>query len=323
MPRYVATTPTRIDLAGGTIDLYPLSAFMGGTLTVNLAIDIACRAEVTTRDDGRFRLRSEDGGASLELGSRAELDGFRGGSPLDLLVEALQFWGPATGLDVTTRNLAPRGSGLGASSALLIALLGALGKLGGREPWRDGRELCQWAAAIEAKHIQVPTGLQDYYAAVFGGPLAIEFGLAGPRPAPIEPAGGFLEWFEASVQVFFTGEPHFSGAPNWAVLKRYVDGDAGTRECLRAIAAIAPRMREAVAKGDRDAFTELLGAEWEARKRLAEGVTTPRLERIIAAARGAGALAAKACGAGGGGCLVVVAPEGRGEPVAAAAAGEG
>jgi D-glycero-alpha-D-manno-heptose-7-phosphate kinase len=159
MPRLVATTPTRIDLAGGTIDLYPLSAFLGGTTTVNMAIDVECRAELATRSDGRFVLRSEDAGAALEIGSFRELEDFGGGSPLDLCVEALRFWRPSTGLELTTRSRAPRGSGLGASSALLIAVLGALRKLEGRGGDFDDK-LCDWAAAIEAKHLQVPTGLR-------------------------------------------------------------------------------------------------------------------------------------------------------------------
>jgi D-glycero-alpha-D-manno-heptose-7-phosphate kinase len=316
--RITATTPTRIDLAGGTVDLYPLSAFLGGTTTVNLAIDLECRAVVTEREDGRYRFRSEDGGAVLEIESADALRGWLGGSPLDLLVEAVAFWRPSCGLDVTTRNAAPRGSGLGASSALLIALLGALRALESKGGDYDFM-MCQWAAAIEAKHIQVPTGYQDYHAAMYGGPLAIDYSLWGAKPEKLEPAAGFLEWFERSVQLFFTGEPHFSGAPNWAVLRAYVEKDATTQECLRTIARIALAMREAVRAGDRDRFTALLADEWEARKRLADGVTTPGLERIIAAALGAGARAAKACGAGGGGCLVVVAPEERALAVAAAA----
>jgi len=318
MRTITATTPTRIDLAGGTVDLYPLSAFLGGTTTVNLAIDVECRCELRTREDGRFHFRSIDGESALEIESAAALQAWPGGSHLDLLVEAARFWRPSVGLDVTTKNLAPRGSGLGASSALLIALLGALRTLEGRGGDTDDK-LCDYAAAIEAKHIQVPTGYQDYHAAMFGGPLAIDYTLWGPRFEKIAPAGDFLGWFERSVRLFFTGEPHFSGAPNWAILKRYVEKEERTQQNLRQIAALALEMRDAVRAGDAGAFTSLLGREWEARKTLAEGVTTPGLERIIAAAKGAGALAAKACGAGGGGCLVVVAPEDRGAAVSAAA----
>ena len=136
-----------------------------------------------------------------------------------------------------TKNLAPRGSGLGASSALLIAMLGALRALSPRPGADDPARLCQWAGAIEAKLLQVPTGLQDYFAALLGGPLAIRFSLAGPLPGPIEPANDFLAWFEESALLFFTGEPHFSGAPNWAVLRRYV-----TRRVFNAF--VAPGARQ-------------------------------------------------------------------------------
>lgn len=316
-----ATTPARIDLAGGTIDLYPLSAFLGGTTTVNAAIEIRSHARLATRGDGRLRLASEDLGAHLEFDSLDALGRHEGGSPLDLIVEVLRFWRPRTGLDVTTRNEAPKGSGLGASSALLVALLGGLRALESRDVSDD--RLVDWAAAIEAKLLEVPTGKQDYYAALLGGPLAIEFGLGGPRAERLATPPAFREFLERSLLLFFTGEPHFSGAPNWAVLKRYVDGDEETRRRLRAIATIALDMRRACEAGDEGAFVRLLDAEWEERKGLAAGVTTPRLEAIIAAARWGGAIAAKACGAGGGGCLVVVAPPGAREAVGRAAAEEG
>ncbi len=302
----VAEAPARIDLAGGTVDLYPLCAFLGGTWTVNAAIEIRSRAAIRARSDGRFRIESEDLGAAAEFDSLAALDAHAGTSPLDLLVETLRFWRPPGGADVIARNRAPKGSGLGASSALLVAVLGGLRALEGRDV--PDERLVDWAAAIEARVLQVPTGKQDYYAALFGGPLAIEFALAGPRPERIAPPAPFLDALERSLLLFFTGEPHFSGAPNWAILKRYVDGDAGVRRRLARISEIARHMRDALARGDLDAFPRLLAEEWEERKGLAPEVTTARLEAIVEAARAAGALAAKACGAGGGGCLVVFAP---------------
>jgi D-glycero-alpha-D-manno-heptose-7-phosphate kinase len=321
MRAVVAETPARVDLAGGTVDIYPLNAFLGGTFTVNAAIEIRSRAAIERRTDGRFRLESEDLGAILDFPSFEALEAYEGGSPLDLVVEALRFWRPKGGLDVRTRNAAPKGSGLGASSALLVAILGGLRALDIREIPDD--RLVDFAAAIEAKLLQVPTGKQDYYAALFGGPLAIEFALSGPRAEPLSPPAGFLDRLERSLLLFFTGEPHFSGAPNWAVLKRYVDGDAGVRRRLRRISKIARSMRDAIAGGDILGFIRLLAAEWEERKGLAPEVTTPQIERIIEAAAAAGAPAAKACGAGGGGCLLLFAPPERHGPVLDAAAREG
>jgi D-glycero-alpha-D-manno-heptose-7-phosphate kinase len=326
-----AETPARIDLAGGTVDLYPLNAFLGGTWTVNAAIEVRSRVVLAPRPDGAFRIASEDLGERLELPSFEAVLAHPRGSALDLVLEALRFWRPRAGLEVTTRNEAPKGSGLGASSALLVALLGGLRALEGSPHGGDGstarevadERLVDWAAAIEAKLLQVPTGKQDYYAALLGGPLAIEFALAGPRPERLAPRAGFLEDLERATLLYFTGEPHFSGAPNWAVLKRYVDGDPGTRRRLERIAAIARAMKGAVEGGDLALVARLLGEEWEERKGLAEGVSTPQLERIIERARAAGAMAAKACGAGGGGCLVVIAPPERRAAVDEAARGEG
>jgi D-glycero-alpha-D-manno-heptose-7-phosphate kinase len=246
------------------------------------------------------------------------------------LIEALDFWAPKTGLEIATKNDAPKGSGLGASSALLVAILGGLRALGGEPPrWPypaeeiDDDRFVDWCSRIEAKLLQVPTGKQDYYAALCGGPLAIRFGLVGPDVGKLAPPPGFLDAFERSTLLYFTGEPHFSGAPNWNMLKAYVEGTGDTRARLARISGIAASMIPALESGDLGAVARLLGEEWEQRRGLAEGVSTPQLERIIAGAREAGAWSAKACGAGGGGCLIVMGPPERRDAITAAAAREG
>ena len=106
----------------------------------------------------------------------------------------------------------------------------------------------------------------------------------------------------------YTGEPRNSGTNNWDITKRHIDGDRHVFDCFERIRDTAAAMREALTSGDWDATARCLATEWENRKRLAPGVTTPAIDGLIARAMAAGAPAAKVCGAGGGGCLFCLAP---------------
>jgi D-glycero-alpha-D-manno-heptose-7-phosphate kinase len=321
-----AEAPCRVDLAGGTLDLYPLSAMLGGTTTVNAAISVMTRTSLRARDDAAIVLRARDLGEEVRYTSLVSLDDrlhVEPDAPLALLAQAVRFWEPDRGLELETESDAPKGSGLGASSALLISVLGALravfGAPGGDDgPVPDAAALCRFAAAIEARHLQVPTGTQDYLAALHGGPLALRFGLGGTRIERDLPERS-VSWLADHLLVIYSGAAHFSGAPNWAVLKRYVDGDGGTAHRLRAIDAVAHRMWAALEAGDPEVMPTLVREEWELRRGLADEVSTPELERLLDALRGAGALAAKACGAGGGGSVLALAPPAHHEAVLAAA----
>src|SRR4051794_23156757 len=126
-----ATAPCRIDLAGGTLDIWPLYLFLDGGLTVNIGIDLYSRVRIRPREDQRIHLRSIDTGAELEAPS---VDDLPLGGPLDLLARAVRFYRPSGGIDLTSENAAPKGSGLGASSALLICLSGALNAYNEADP---------------------------------------------------------------------------------------------------------------------------------------------------------------------------------------------
>ena len=115
--RVTATVPMRIDLAGSTLDVYPLYIFEGGGLTVNAAIDIQARASVETRSDARIVVRSEDLDLTEEIPSLDDMDLL---GELALVKRALHYYRPEMGLDIGVSSQAPKGSGLGASSALLI-----------------------------------------------------------------------------------------------------------------------------------------------------------------------------------------------------------
>jgi D-glycero-alpha-D-manno-heptose-7-phosphate kinase len=207
------------------------------------------------------------------------------------------------GATLRTRSESPAGAGIAGSSALTIACCGALAR------WRgwilDDEQLLQIAMNIECQTIRVPTGVQDYRPALYGGVAAIELGVNAVRRVAIEVDAAALE---QRIVLAYTGAPRNSGTNNWEVFKRHLDGDSAVFDCFERIRDTALAMRTALRDGNWDEVGRQLNVEWENRKRLAPGVSTPEIDTLIAGAMAAGATAAKVCGAGGGGCLICYGP---------------
>ena len=305
-----ATTPTRIDLAGSTLDLYPLYLFLEGGVTDNTAVDWYSRVRIETREDAEIHLRSEDMNTELVAES---IDALPLDKELSLVARVVKFYAPATGVNVRTNSAAPHGSGIGASSSLLIALSGALDRINGTK--LDPRLFVEYGANLEAQVIAIPTGKQDYLAALYGGVNAFHFGVNGWERESLVTEEDKLRTLEQRIVLSFTGESHFSGTNNWSMIKNFIEGAGDTRDFLREIGDIARHMREAVLAFDLDTVAELLDREWQCRKGLAEGVTTPQIEKLVAAAQSEGGLASKIMGAGGGGCMITIVAEGKREAV--------
>lgn len=297
-----ATVPTRIDLAGGTLDVYPLYLFENGGLTINAAVNVYGHVTVEARPDAQIRIYSEDSGAEEVSASLIEMPM---GGELDLVKKALRFYKPRRGLNVTVCSEAPRGSGLGTSSALLMALSGALNEIESLN-LSKGR-LIDLGANIEAQVIGVPTGKQDYFPPLFGGVCSIWFDVEGHRVERLDEGSDLIDRLNERLMLTFTNINRFSGATNWAVLKRYIDREGDTVAHLRRIKEVALAMRQSLVVGDLDEFSRLLAVEWENRRALAERVTTSEIDGMIAAAEAKGARASKLCGAGGGGCMITYA----------------
>jgi len=121
----------------------------------------------------------------------------------------------------------------------------------------------------------------------------------------------------------YTGAPRNSGTNNWDITNRHIDGDRHVFDCFERIRDTANELRFALARGDWDNVGRQIALEWDNRKRLAPGVTTPMIDALIAGAVAAGATAAKVCGAGGGGCLFCYGPPDRRSTIAESLAGGG
>jgi len=301
--RIVSTAPSRIDLAGGTLDIYPIYLIEEGAYTVNAAITLGSYVVVETDVCRGVRIVSEDLGEELSAPSAESLPL---GGPLDLLVRGVRFYGVPEGTLITARNLPPPGSGIGASSSLLIALSAALCRLNGLNP--DTDRLVDIAFQLETQNLRYPTGKQDYYAAACGGINAIWFGPGGPRVERLGPDPDFAKALRSQTLLVDTGRSRASASVNWDMLRNYVEDRGDTRERMRRIRQVAYEMKQALEGRDLEAVARLLAEEWEARRGLADTVTSDEGDRIMAAAAAAGATAWKFCGAGGGGCMVIMAP---------------
>ena len=234
--RVEAQAPTRIDLAGGTIDIWPLYLLHEHPLTVNAAIDLSARVVVEARTGEAIEVISADRDCRFAADSVKDLVAKIGSAPEELalvvrLAAHFLSGGQAEsgvprngGCRITTDCSVPAGSGLGGSSALGIALASALNcYVGGR---LSRERILPLTRAIETQTLRIPTGEQDYHPALDGGPLALHYTVEGTRVERL--AVDTAAMLERTVLVY-TGTSRSSGLSNWDMLKRHLDGDFSFR----------------------------------------------------------------------------------------------
>jgi len=315
--RIATSAPTRIDLAGGTIDIWPIYLFHDEAATLNAAISLRAHVTVESRSGGEtdlVELRSVDAGRQISARHWSELDPAGELSLLSLTARHYRV----ERVTVTTRGESPSGAGIAGSSALTIALCAALARLTGASMNPD--DLLEVAMNIECQTIHAPTGVQDYRPAMYGGIAAIELRADGVRRVALDVDPSELE---RRIVLAYTGAPRRSATNNWEIVKRHIDGDPQIFDCFERIRDTAVAMRSALLRSDWDEVGRQIATEWENRKRLASGVTTPTIEDLMRRASVAGATAAKVCGAGGGGCLFCFGPPSARPAIVRALAGGG
>jgi D-glycero-alpha-D-manno-heptose-7-phosphate kinase len=308
----LAQAPCRADLAGSTMDLWPLYLFHPGAVTVNFAVSILATCRITPLRGKEIHLRSLDGRREERFGGLDELCRARKYHH-PLAARLVSFFRPEQGLRIETNSESPAGAGIAGSSALMIATTAALARFTGRRLSREQMRVL--AQNVEAQLINVPTGCQDYYPALYGGVSAIELEPDGIHRCAIPvPA----EEIEARFVLAYTGAPRQSGINNWEVFKSHIDGEAKVFRNFARITEIACAMRAALTRPDWNEVGRLLAEEWKLRRTNAPGISTSLIEKLITAARRNGGIAAKVCGAGGGGCVVFYVEKGAKQRVAEA-----
>jgi len=311
-----SSAPTRVDLAGGTIDIWPLYLFHPGASTVNFALSLRARCRIETRDDGRIVLESRDRKVVFETDLSA-IEDLLQEERIELVSKLVHFFKPTTGFHLIAESEVPAGAGLGGSSALAIACIGALNRLVGN---RYGeRKFVTIAANIESTVIRVPAGFQDYYPPLHGAVSCLHY-----RPDGIEREALNIntQELERRIAICYTGEPRLSGINNWEIFKRHIDGDPELFELFDGIRDSAQRVREALLADDWAEVSATMRHAYPNRKRLASGITTPQMDLLVEKALANGAEAAKVCGAGGGGCIAFLCTAGKRAGVERALAAE-
>jgi D-glycero-alpha-D-manno-heptose-7-phosphate kinase len=300
----ITTAPCRTDLAGGTLDIWPLYLFHTGAVSVNVAVNVLTRCKITPRSGRKIVLRSRDTGRHERFAGLDELlaaNTYRH----PLAAHLIRFFKPAAGFTLETQSESPAGAGISGSSALMIATSAALARFVERK--LDLEQIRILAQNVEAQLIRVPTGCQDYYPAMYGGVSAVHLEADGIRWEPVPVS---LDQIDQRFVLFYTGAPRQSGINNWEVFKQHIDGDKHVMRNFEEISRIAQAMHRALAEAQWDAVESLMREEWKLRRTNAPGITTPLIDKLIAAAMQQGARAAKVCGAGGGGCVIVFIEKG-------------
>lgn len=302
-------SPTRVDLAGGTLDLWPLYNFVQDACTVNVAIDIWTSCEIKKNNGLEIKIESLDLKKKWEF---ADWGAFSASTDGGLLFYKTIFRSFETdfkklghGFHLITSSQSPIGGGLGGSSSLVISTLKALHKLLQLDI-PSPLKLVHLAHNIEAEMLRTPTGTQDYFPAVGGGLNIIDYSsqemalkVQSLEGTPL--ADNFL--------LVYTGHSHHSGLNNFEVMKGAVSGNAKVLEALNRIKDIAVELKECVQSNSWTKLPELFRREYEARIQLTPAFSSPEIEKLNRICIEAGAHAVKICGAGGGGCVLVwVAP---------------
>lgn len=298
--RIASRAPTRIDLAGGTLDIWPLYLHHPGAVTVNCAITRYARCVLQPHPGSAIELVSLDTRRRERFSSLPALERARA-YRLPLLAHLVRYFQPRRGFTLTTTSEAPAGAGIGGSSAMGIAICAALDRLTG-----TGLRRVEWIHLVrdaEATVIGVPTGTQDHYPPAFGGAAALRL---EPGCERREPLAVNLRELERRLVLCYTGEPRQSGINNWEVFQAHQNGSRLVRRNFDRISAIAQAIRGALEGNRWSEAGRLMREEWSFRRRNLPTIATPLIDRIIDAARRAGALAGKVCGAGGGGCVALL-----------------
>jgi D-glycero-alpha-D-manno-heptose-7-phosphate kinase len=293
-------SPTRFDLAGGTLDLWPIWALLGKATTINVAIDIFTHAWLEPGTGSEIKIESLDFNKTWNFKNIAE---FLASSDPDLLFfqAHIKHWNPKQGFSLKTQSDSPVGGGLGGSSSLSVSVFKAF-MLWLGEDFGSPHEVVSRCSNIEAFILKTPTGTQDYYPPVLGGLNIIDFDFNGPH---VQTLNTHHTDMAQRFVVVYTGKSHHSGINNWQVLKKFIEGDKQTASALQQISQVADEMKQVCLKQQWEKIPALFHREFQARLMLAESFMSPEIEKLKAISVELGAEGFKICGAGGGGCVVI------------------
>jgi D-glycero-alpha-D-manno-heptose-7-phosphate kinase len=305
---YRSKAPLRIGLAGGGTDVSPYTERFGGAI-VNATINLFAHASIEPLGINEIILddATEQKELRFEWNSQLPVDG-----KLDLLKGVYnhihRVYGlPLTGFKLTTSIDTPPGSGLGTSSTLVVAIIGAFAEML-RLPLGE-YDISRMAYEIERKQLGFAGGRQDQYAATFGGINFMEFGADDKVVVnPLRIRAEILQELENNLVLFFSGNSRKSGSIIRQQQQNVTDNNLASIEAMHQLKKQAVLMKEALVKGRLDDMGELFHFGFSNKKKMADGIANPFIEEIYTAALDAGATGGKISGAGGGGFMFFYCP---------------
>lgn len=315
MERFKVEAATRADLAGGTLDLWPLYCLTGGAKTINVALDLTqiVHFEVT---NGAFRVEVRTpSGEAFFFEKLPTLEAVRKLSravqfPVAVISQYLSQKAelPNRVFRVTIESKVPVGSGLGGSSALCVALVRGFARLFGDyvdQGWQW--KMLDWVKDMEAAFLKMPTGTQDYLAALFGGLNCFSFQTGGIEQQPY--SDEVFQELSERMLILYSGEMHQSGLSNWELFKGAFENNEPILRGMHEIARVANDLDSELRVGNLNwkYIGHCLSEEWRVRRTLFR-VETPRLEEIMTFLNQRKVYGAKVCGAAQGGSLIALVP---------------
>lgn len=296
-----ARAPLRISFGGGGTDVPPYVDERGG-LVLNATINRYAYVTIIPNDRGEITMRSLD--YNEEVSYSVE-----DGVPLDAhqmelargAVRRFDIEQRDRGFDLYTHTDCPPGSGLGASSTMVVALIGAF------DAWLQlgltNYEIAQLAYEIERIDLGIEGGKQDQYAATFGGFNFMEFRDDAALINPLRiPSDGIAE-LEYALVMAYTGQSRYSADIIEDQIDNYEGQEKHAVEAMDRTRELAVEMKRVILKGHFYEFGKLLHTAWEVKKQMSSKISNPFIDRMYAAAREAGAMGGKISGAGGGGFM--------------------
>jgi len=314
----ISRSPVRISFGGGGTDLASYYEKYGGVV-VSASINKYIYTILEMRLDDRIQIISSD----LQLNQTvSDAYHLKYGEGLDIPVAVLKHFNVQRGLNIFMASEIPPGTGLGSSGAVTVNMINTINQL---ERLKLGKkEMAELAYKIEFHDLGMPIGKQDEYASAFGGINFIKFNKNGTTEVePLKIPREVRLRLETDVMLFFTGRTRESSKILRSQDRSTKDKSGRVVQSLHAIKQVAFDVKKAIESGDLVEFGRLLDHSWQTKKNLAQGITNPRIDRLMDIAKKNGALGGKLTGAGGGGYMMLFCEKANQRPLTKAMVAEG
>lgn len=289
-------SPARFDLAGGTLDLPPISSIIKNSTTINCTLDKG--VYVTFEKSEKIILRNENTGIE-EIFPSIHSDLLLFSKGVEFFKEFIKF-----PFKLIINSELPRGSGLGVSSVILVTILKGIARLFSIEI--SDKKLVYIAANIESSIINCPAGLQDYIAPLYGGLNKISF----PHNGFVVENIGLTEELKRNILFIYTDISHFSGKPNWELLKLFID-DLTYRESFMTLAKNAESISQELSKNNIEIVGKMMKMDFKIRESFPVKLI-PYLPALFSILERCDRISGfKLCGAAGGGTIAIMTKDGK------------